>query len=116
MKKSYSFKKALFQVTFVTIILLMASRGFNQKSDDTKDVAQERNEAKFDSQKQERDAQFIVNATEINMAQIQLGQLAQQRGQKTHVKELGKMMEEAYTKSQRDLTVLANSKRITIPT
>jgi putative membrane protein len=50
------------------------------------------------------------------MAQIQLGQLAQQRGQTTHVKELGKKMEDAYTKSQRDLTALANSKRITIPT
>lgn len=116
MKTTNYIKGALLHVAFVTIILLIASCNFNQKPEDTKDVAQDRNEANFDSQKQERDAQFIVNAAEINMAQIQLGQLAQQRGQTTHVRELGKMMEDAYTKSQRDLTALANSKRITIPT
>jgi putative membrane protein len=116
MKKTGYIKKGLLGVTFVTTILLIASCGFNQKPKDSRDIAQDRNEATFDSNNQNRDAQFIVNAAEINMAQIQLGQLAQQRGQTTHVKELGKMMEDMYTKSQRDLTALANSKRITIPT
>lgn len=116
MKKINYFKKTLLQVTFVGTILLIASCNFSQKPMDTKEVAEERNEEVFDSNKQERDAQFIVNAAEINMEQIQLGQLAQQRGSTAHVKELGKRMEDAYTKSQRDLAALANSKRITIPT
>ncbi len=116
MKKTSYFKKALLLATFVAFGLLIASCGNRQKSSDPRDVAQERNVAKFDSKKQEKDAQFIVNAAEINMAQIQLGQLAQQRGQASHVKEFGKKMEDAYTKSQRDLTALANTKRITIPT
>lgn len=115
MKTTSYFKKTLLHVTFVTSILLIASCNNSQKPMETKDVAQERNEGTFDSKKQNNDAQFIVNAAEINMAQIQLGQLAQQRGQATHVKELGKRMEDAYTKSQRDLTALAQSKRITIP-
>ena len=80
------------------------------------DVAQDRNEERFDDNKQEKDAQFLVNAAENNLRQIQLGQLAQQRGNTTHVKELGKMMEDTYTKSQRDLTALAQRKSITIPT
>jgi putative membrane protein len=116
MKKINYFKKALLQVTFVGTILLIASCNFSQRPADTKEVAEERNEEVFDSNKQERDAQFIVNAAEINMEQIQLGQLAQQRGTTAHVKELGKRMEDAYTKSQRDLAALAQSKRITIPT
>ena len=33
-----------------------------------------------------------------------------------HVKELGKMMEDAHTKSMNDLTALAKSKNITLPT
>lgn len=116
MEKLTFLKRTLIQTIYVALIFLVASCGYNQKPKDTKDVAQERNEATFDSKKQERDAQFIVNAAEINMAQIQLGQLAQQRGQTRHVKELGKMMEDAHTKSQRDLTKLAKRKRISIPT
>jgi putative membrane protein len=50
------------------------------------------------------------------LRQIQLGQLAQQKGTTTHVKELGKIMEDAHTKSQRELTALAGRRSITIPT
>ena len=116
MKKINYFKGALLQVIFVATILLIASCGNNQKQVDTRDVAEEQNEAKFDNNKQEKDAQFLVNAAEINLKQIQLGRLAQQKGSTTQVKELGKMMEDSHTKSQRDLTALAKSKRITIPT
>jgi putative membrane protein len=115
MKKTSYIKTALLQVTFVTGILLITSCGFNQNSDDTKDVAEERNEAIFDDNDQENDAQFLVNAAENNLEQIQLGQLAQQKGSTTQVKELGKTMEDAHTKSQNDLTALAKSKMITIP-
>ncbi len=116
MKKNSYIKEALLQVTFVITILLIASCSNNPKPEDTKDVAEEHNNAKFDNNKQENDAQFLVNAAEINMEEIRLGQLAQQNGRTTHVKELGKMMEDAHSKSLKDLTVLANSKMITIPT
>lgn len=116
MKKSSYIKKALLQVTFVATVLLIATYGYSQKPEDTKDVAQEHNDAKFDKTKQEKDAKFLVNAAEINLEQIQLGQLAQQKGGTAHVKELGKRMEDAHTKSQSDLTALAKSKMITLPT
>ena len=102
--------------TFVASVLIFASCGNPQRSSDTSKVAQDRNEERFDDSKQEKDAQFLVNAAEINMKQIQLGQLAQQKGTSTHVKELGKRMEDTYTKSQRDLTALAQRKSITLPT
>lgn len=116
MKKTSYIKEALLQVTFVTTIFLIASCGYSQKTKDTKVVAEEQNEAKFDNNKQEKDAQFLVNAAEINLEEIQLGQLAQQKGGTMHVKELGKMMEDAHTKSLNDLRALATSKMITIPT
>jgi putative membrane protein len=115
MKKINYIKKALLPVTFVAAILIMASCGYNQKPNDTKVIAEERNDEKFDNYKQEKDAQFLVNAAEINLEQIQLGQLAQQNGRTAQVKELGKMMEDAHTKSLNDLTALAKSKMITIP-
>ena len=116
MNKTSYIKGALLLVTFITIILLFASCSNNQKPEDTKDVAEEHNEAKFDNNEQEKDAQFLVNAAEIYLEEIQLGQLAQQNGRTTHVKELGKMMEKSHTKALIDLTALAKSKMITIPT
>ena len=109
-------KKALLPVTFVATVLVLASCGYNQKPNDTKVVAEEQNDEKFDNNKMEKDAQFLVNAAEINLEEIQLGQLAQQKGGTAQVKELGKMMEDAHTKSLNDLTALAQSKMITIPT
>ncbi|MFO7721247.1 MAG: DUF4142 domain-containing protein [Gillisia sp.] len=116
MKNISYIKYAMLQVTFVTTMLLVASCGYNQKPQDTKNIAEEQNEAKFDNNQQEKDAQFLVNAAEINLEEIQLGKLAQEKGVTTQVKELGKRMEDAHTKSLNDLTVLAKSKMITIPT
>ena len=115
MKKTSFFREAMLLVTIVTTTFLIASCGYNQKTTDTKEVAEDQNDENFDNYKQERDAQFLVNAAEIDLEQIQLAQLAQQNGKTTHVKELGKMMEDAHTKSFNDLTVLANSKMIIIP-
>ena len=116
MKKTSYIKKAFLGVTFVTTILLIASCDFNQRPKDSRDVAQQRNEATFDDNKQEKDAQFLVNAAEFNLELIQLGQLAQQKGSTTQIKELGKKMEDAHTKSLNDLTALAKRKMIAIPT
>lgn len=118
MKKTSFFKETLLLTAFVTTIflLLFASCSNRQKTEITNDDAREHNEARFDNNNQEKDAQFIVEAAEINLKQIQLGQLAQQKGTTTHIKELGKMIEDAHTKSQRELTALAKRKSITIPT
>ena len=116
MKKTNSFRKVLLQVTLVTMVLLVASCSNTPKPADTKDVAEEHNNAKFDSNNQEKDAQFLVNAAEINLEQIMLGKLAQQIGRTSHVKDLGKMMEVEHSKSLAVLTVLAKTKMVTIPT
>lgn len=115
MKTSTFVKKTKMLTSFIACIVLVASCGYDQNSEGTKDVAEERNDEKFDDSKQRQDAQFLVNAAEINLEEIQLGQLAQQKGRTTHVKELGKAMEDAHTKSQRDLTALAQRKNISIP-
>ncbi len=87
----------------------------NQKQEDTKEVAKEANDEKLDNDK-EKDADFLVKAAEINLEEIQLGQLAQSKATITDVKELGKMMEKAHKKAQDDLVALAGKKSITVPT
>lgn len=116
MKKTNYIKEVLLPATFFATTLLFASCDYNQKPDNTKDIAQEHNEVQFDDNKQLKDAQFLVNAAEINLEEIELAKLAQQIGRTAHVKELGKMMEDAHTKSQLELVVLARDKKITVPT
>ena len=86
-----------------------------EKVEDTKKVAEEHNDAKFNTANKEKDAQFLVNAAEINMEEIKLGQLAQQNSTMKDVKDMGKMMETAHTKALADLTALAKTKTITLP-
>lgn len=115
MKKKNLIKVPMFMATVAISFVLMASCNNNLKAKDTKVVAEEHNDAEFDNKKQQKDAQFLVNVAEIHLEQIQLGKLAQQVGRTTHVKELGKTMEDAHNKSMNDLTTLANSKMVTIP-
>ena len=116
MKKLIFLNEIMILTIFSAGILFFASCNQNQRSDDTKDLAEERNEAKFNQDAQQEDAQFLVNASEINLKQIRLGRLAQQRGRTNDVVELGKRMEDSHTKAQRDLQSLAQRKNISIPT
>lgn len=100
----------------LAILFNVASCDTKQKAEDTKVIATEHNEEKFDNTSKETDAQFLVNAAEISLTEIQLGQLAQQKSKMEDVKDLGKMMEEAHQTSFKKLTALALKKNITIPT
>lgn len=111
-----TFKFKVLPIIIVTAVMIYSSSCINNESKDTKDVAEKQNDAKFDKRENEKEGQFLVNAAEINMEVISLGQLAQKRSALKHVKELGKMLEDAHRKSQVDLTALAIRKNISIPT
>ncbi len=99
-------------VCFLSIGLFSCSN--SNKPEDTKEVAEDHNDAKFDDAKA-KDAQFMVDAAEINLEEIQLSQLAQTQSTSADVKELAKMMEDDHNKSLNELQALAASKSITIP-
>jgi putative membrane protein len=81
----------------------------------TKDESEEMNDENFDKRKDERDAQFLVNATEIHMEEIGLAKLAQQKGTTSPIKELGRTIEQTHQNALDELTTLAKKKKITIP-
>jgi len=106
-----------------TIIISASFLGFlacsnSQKPADSKNIAEEQNEAGISAtgNTQKPDAQFLVDAAEINLEEIQLGQLAQQKSSVKEIKDLGRMMEKEHTQSLNDLSVLAKKKMISIPT
>ena len=111
-----NYKLILLQIAFFSATIFITSSCMNKEVKDTKEVAVESNDAKFNKNSNEKDAQFLVNAAEINIEEISLGKLAQQKGTTSHVKELGKMMEDQHTKSMNELVALAKLKNITLPT
>ncbi len=113
MKNTHLVRKAIIKTVLMAIVFGTLSCNTDQTTDDSKEIAEEHNEAKF---KNTKDAQFLVNAAEINMEETLLGQLAQQNSIMTDVKEFGKMMEKAHRKSLAQLSELASKKLITIPT
>ncbi|MHB8260483.1 MAG: DUF4142 domain-containing protein [Bacteroidia bacterium] len=111
------FKNKLLQVTLLTTtIFSLSSCSNNQEAENTQAVADESNQAKFDTTAKAKDAEFLVQAAEINLEEIQLGQLAQQKSKLADIKELGKMMEVQHSQCFIDLTALAQKESITIPT
>ena len=119
MKKKIQFlRSGVLVLGFATasmFLLLSLSSCNNTSTKDTKEVAEEHNDAKFANSKED-DANFLVDAAEINLEDVQLGNLAQNRGTTARVKELGKTIETDHTKAMDDLKALAAKKQITIPT
>ncbi len=114
-RTTLNFKAAFINAALVLVIIIGGSSCKDDaKPENTKTVAEEHNDAKFNSN-DEKDAQFLVNAAEINLEEIELGKLAQSKSTVGDVKDLGKMMEDAHTKAQSDLAGLAKKKSITIP-
>jgi len=112
------FKSRVLELTFAAAVFILTLTIIhscnNSKPEDTKKVAEEHNEAKFDNAKED-DAKFLVSAAEINLEEIQLGKLAQSNSMNADVKSLGKMMETEHSKALADLQKLATKKQITIP-
>src|ERR1700758_5587810 len=62
------------------------------------------------------DEQFIRNAAEGNMAEIKLGQLAEEKAQAPEVKNLAKRIVEDHTKAEEELKETAQKEGINLPT
>lgn len=98
------------------ISITAVSCRIEQKAEDTKEVAEVQNDAKFKDNDKEKHEQFLVNVAEINLEENSLGQLAQKIRNRADIMEFGKMMETEQTKSLTELTQLAQQKLVTIST
>jgi len=84
-------------------------------AEDPKEAAEDHNDAKFTTNNSEKDAQFLVDAAEVNLAEVNLGKLASTQGMTKEVRDLGEMMTREHQKAYDDLSALAKKKSITIP-
>lgn len=64
---------------------------------------------------EESDAKFVTEAANGGMAEVGLGELAQQKAQHADVKAFGELMVKDHTKANDELKILAQAKNITLP-
>ena len=115
MKRVFLLSKAVLAAGVV--VMSLGSCKNEAKQEDPKEVAEDQNEIKFeDRETKEDDSEFLVDAAEIDLAEIELGKLAQQKSTNPGVKSLGKMLVDAHEKSAAELKTLADSKNFSLPT
>lgn len=121
MTRHFEIKSSFLPVFLFTLLLLFAAckdnnYGNQGKNDvDSKEVAEDLNKPNSDVTK-ERDEKFLVNAAEANFEEIMLSQLAVERSANSDVKAFAQMLQDAHRKANTDLSALASSKGIAIPT
>lgn len=99
------------------IIIFLNSCKNETKQEDPKEVAEDANETKFDSiDSKEDDSQFLVDQAEVNLAEIEIGKLAQTKGVNPEVKKFGQMLVDDHTKAASEVSALAKAKNFTLPT
>jgi len=87
----------------------------SNKTEDSKEVAEEQNEQKFDDPKAEDDTEFAVAAADGGMIEVKLGELAKTNASSASVKEFAEMMVKDHTKASDELKALAQQKNISLP-
>lgn len=106
------------KITLSSLILaslLTFSACNSNKSEDSKEVAEEQNDAKLEDTSVEDDAKFAMTAADGGMLEVKLGELAQANGSSKAVKDFGANMVKDHSKANDELKALAAQKNITLP-
>jgi putative membrane protein len=122
MKTQINIKSILVYTICVAGTMFFASSCSENKTTDSMEVAEEENVSRLTNDDEtivvidnDNGVKFLMAAAEMQLEEINLGKLAQQKGTTPHVKELGKMMEVDHTKTLAELNTLAQSKSVAIP-
>lgn len=114
-------------LAIAALFLFISCNNNNQKSDSV-EIADSMNKAKIDSDLNNVDVNtppviktdkestlFLVNALNGGMAEIKLGQLAQQKAANEQVKNFAAMMIRDHTAGNNEITTLAKARNVTLP-
>lgn len=108
-------KKITLSILMAATIMAFTACNSN-KTEDSKEIAEEQNEAKLDTTALEDDSEFAVAAADGGLMEVQLGELAQKNAASADVKKFGEMMVKDHSKASEELKTLAAQKNITLPT
>ncbi|WP_126973790.1 DUF4142 domain-containing protein [Gynurincola endophyticus] len=106
---------------FLTLVLagsLMVSCGnnANREDKDTQEIAEDKNDAKFNDQEAEKTAQFLVDETNENYKDIEAAKVAVSRSNNAQVKEIANAIVTDHEANLAQLKQVATAKGVSIPT
>ncbi len=107
-------KKTL-NILMLAALLTSFSCGNSKKEEDTKEVAEEQNEEKFEDTNIEKDTEFAVDVADEGMLEVQLGQLALTNATSAQVKAFAQTMVTDHGTANDELKSAAAQKAITLP-
>lgn len=118
--KKVPFRKSLLATALVVSINLTSCKNETTPAD-SKEVAEEQNEAVVDEAKEELNeaednSQVYIDAAEFDLTQKELAVLAQKRAVSSDIKALAKKIAEGHEASLKELAAATKDKGITVPT
>ncbi|MBT1688093.1 DUF4142 domain-containing protein [Dawidia soli] len=109
-------KNMYLAATCMLVTSLMFSCGKKAETEtDSKEIAEEQNEAKHEDSNIEKDTEFAMEAADAGLLEVRLGELAQTNAASQQVKEFGQMMVTDHSKANDELKSLAAQKNISLP-
>lgn len=105
-------------ITMLAVVFITAaitSCNPSKKEENSVKVAKEANDENLESRKDEKDADFIVEAVAGNYAEIKMAQMALTSATHSEVKNIARTLETAHTKLLTELKGYANKNGISIP-
>lgn len=111
-----NFTKTIRAQWVLMLIILLGLLAYNnlQTTNNTISLSAKDQYVFFSLEGQQKEQQFFVNAIEIHLVIIRMGQLAQRVSKVAEVKELGKRMEEAHTTYINKLMMMAEKKSVSL--
>jgi len=118
--KKIPFRKSLLATALVLSISLTSCKNETAPAD-SKEVAEEQNEAAIDEAKEELNevednSQVYIDVAEFDLTQKELALLAQKRAVSPDIKALAKKLADGHSASLKELTAATKDKGIAIPT
>ncbi len=106
---------ALGWILLLALLLILTSCGNSPQTKDTKEVAENHNEAKFANNDVEKDAQYLVDAYNSGLYELEASQHAKQKAVNSNIKHLAAEMVESHAKMNVSIKSLADKKQVSLP-
>lgn len=112
-------KKTIIRTTvtslLITAAIFTACSDGKGKTEESKEIAEEVNDKKFDTRANEKDAQFIVDASSGSYDEISIADVAMAKSSNADIKTLAQTLKDEHSSFITELNGLASNKNITVP-
>ena len=107
--------KTISTLSLALVAILFLSTCNKKDGGDSKEFAEEQNEEKFEDNKTENDAEFVVEAADGGMFEVQAAELAIKTSPSDEVKKFAQMILKDHSTANTELKAIAEKKNITLP-